>query len=173
MILKRPQRWTILSSDCCFDCFHSLIPVNSYYIDVCKGDEAEDDDHGLALHLPHLEHLHLPQGELCILLFFIIIICHYYHMCISYFPTLTAQDLNNKHLLMRLPFQWKLWNSNLPIMSFKSFYVYCQVWWKESIIKIWNMCIISCNITRAKNVKTNKYNNLSQQSKYEGDYFTP
>ena len=31
---------------------------------VCKGDEAEDDDHGLALHLPHLEHLHLSQGQL-------------------------------------------------------------------------------------------------------------
>ena len=32
---------------------------------IFGGDEAEDDDHGLALHLPHLEHLHLPQGEMC------------------------------------------------------------------------------------------------------------
>ena len=30
---------------------------------IFGGYEAEDDDHGLALHLPHLEHLHLPQGQ--------------------------------------------------------------------------------------------------------------
>ena len=30
---------------------------------IFGGDEAEDDDHGLALHLPHLEHIHLPQGQ--------------------------------------------------------------------------------------------------------------
>ena len=31
---------------------------------LVQGDEAKDDDHGLALHLPHLEHLHLSQGQL-------------------------------------------------------------------------------------------------------------
>ena len=42
--------------------------MNKKYQDgatVFKGDEAEDDDHGLALHLTHLEQLHLSQGELC------------------------------------------------------------------------------------------------------------
>ena len=28
-----------------------------------KGDEAKDDNHGLALHLLHMEYLHLPQGR--------------------------------------------------------------------------------------------------------------
>ena len=31
---------------------------------LVQGDEAKDDYHGLALHLPHLEHLHLSQGQL-------------------------------------------------------------------------------------------------------------
>ena len=40
-----------------------MIVIMTIVIMIFGGDEAEDDDHGLALHLPHLEHLHLPQGQ--------------------------------------------------------------------------------------------------------------
>ena len=47
-----------------------------------KGDEAKDDNHGLALHLPHLEHLHLPQGEL-----------------LTFFSVLSAQDIKQDEVI--------------------------------------------------------------------------
>ena len=40
-----------------------MIVIMTIMMMIFEGDEAEDDDHGLALHLPHLEHLHLPQGQ--------------------------------------------------------------------------------------------------------------
>ena len=40
-----------------------MIVMMTIMMMIFGGDEAEDDDHGLALHLPHLEHLHLPQGQ--------------------------------------------------------------------------------------------------------------
>ena len=40
-----------------------MIVIMTIMMMIFGGDEAEDDDHGLALHLTHLEHLHLPQGQ--------------------------------------------------------------------------------------------------------------
>ena len=40
-----------------------MIVIMTIMMMIFGGYEAEDDDHGLALHLPHLEHLHLPQGQ--------------------------------------------------------------------------------------------------------------